>query len=116
MNWYTNDGSWSEEANAKVNTTYSGTPAEFIQAWKMLALSVADNNKVKMFGCPNWGSDIQYRRDVWWPGVEYIHIVGLDAYPRNFSRSFQDLYKPFHDEYALANNIPFAIAETSVWG
>ncbi|KAK4075554.1 hypothetical protein Trihar35433_2114 [Trichoderma harzianum] len=69
--------------------TYSGTAAQFVNAWKLMAAAVAGNDKIKMWWSPNnvgnnVGSVAQY-----WPGA---------------------------DTYSAAYNIPFAIGETGYCG
>ena len=47
----------------------------------------------------------------WWPGAEYVDIVGMDAYPQT-EQTFADVFGDFYDTYAKANNLPFALGET----
>jgi Glycosyl hydrolase family 26 len=112
MNWYVRDKYKYDGGTTAFNTVYSGTPAEFIRAWHILAEAVKDNDAVKMFWCPNEGDNI----DPWWPGPDVVDIVGLDVYPRDKSKTFQVITRQFHDRYALGNNKPFALGETGVRG
>ena len=112
MNWYVVDKFKYDKGTTDFDTVYFGTPAEFIQAWRMLAEAVKDNGAVKMFWCPNEGDNI----DPWWPGPDFVDIVGLDVYPRGKSKTLQNITRPFHDMYALGHNKPFALGETGVRG
>ncbi|KAF3073148.1 hypothetical protein CFAM422_005132 [Trichoderma lentiforme] len=98
--------------------TYSGTAAQFVNAWKLMAAAVAGNDKIKMWWSPNnvgnnVGSVAQY-----WPGAEYVDLVGVDCYPSGSisSSTFGSCYQSFYNTYSAAYNIPFAIGETGYCG
>ncbi|KAK3172612.1 hypothetical protein OEA41_005936 [Lepraria neglecta] len=48
----------------------------------------------------------------WFPGTEYVDIVGLDVYAKSTSTSFADAFGEFYDTYAAPNNLPFVLGET----
>jgi len=47
----------------------------------------------------------------WWPGAEYVDIVGMDNYPQQ-EQTFADAFGEFYDTYSKPNNLPFALGET----
>jgi hypothetical protein len=49
----------------------------------------------------------------YWPGPDYVDIVGIDCYPKSLSdSSFESCYGSFYQTYSAAHNLPFAIGET----
>ena len=50
--------------------------------------------------------------DPWWPGPDYVDIVGVDAYPGDLAATFASTYGPFYDKYAKRYNKHFCIGET----
>ena len=80
MNWYIDTN--------KVHhgpTNYHGTAEELRTLWRDIARRV-DRNRVKMFWSPNIQVPPDTLVDVgekWWPGEEYVDIVGLDVYPQS---------------------------------
>jgi hypothetical protein len=104
MNWYVQDG------------TYHGTAADFQTAWKNIYnANCKGNAKVKCFWSPNQAAAKDLTQ--WWPGKEYVDIVGIDCYPRAGEDTtkiamFDKLYGDFYNTYSKANNLPFAIGET----
>lgn len=59
--------------------TYHGSSSDFVAAWRRVHAAIASNPRCKMFWSPNRAksSDLQQ----WWPGTNYVDIVGMDAYP-----------------------------------
>lgn len=106
MNWYVKDD----------KPTYKGTAPEFIEAWKNIyEANCKGNDKVKCFWSPN-RDDIENIKP-WWPGQEFVDIVGIDCYPQEGEDTsdqslFGKLYDNFYDTYSKAFNLPFAIGET----
>ncbi|KAJ4349407.1 uncharacterized protein N0V89_008022 [Didymosphaeria variabile] len=105
MNWYATDG------------TYHGTSPDFVTSWKNIYNAACkDNAKVSCFWSPNQAgsaSDLQ----PWWPGEEYVDLVGIDCYPRtgddtSSNELFDRLYGSFYDAYSKPYDLPFAIGET----
>ncbi|KAF2638720.1 glycoside hydrolase [Massarina eburnea CBS 473.64] len=104
MNWYVKDG------------TYHGDVAGFQTAWKNIYnANCKGNDKVKCFWSPNQGAakDLQQ----WWPGKEYVDIVGIDCYPKADDDTskislFDKFYGDFYNTFSKANDLPFAIGET----
>lgn len=42
--------------------------------------------------------------DPWYPGDNYVDIVGIDWYPKNGYTTFADVYGPFYNYYAKGHN------------
>ncbi|PQE08469.1 glycoside hydrolase family 26 protein [Rutstroemia sp. NJR-2017a BBW] len=100
MNYYVTDG------------TYHGTASEFITAWKNIHAAVANNPKIKMWWSPNVDTSSAPVAP-YWPGPDYVDIVGIDCYPKSLSdSSFESCYGSFYQTYSAAHNLPFAIGET----
>lgn len=49
----------------------------------------------------------------WWPGANYVDIVGMDYYPDPGS-TFASAYSAFYDGFANKYSKPFCIGETGV--
>lgn len=106
MNYYLSSG------------TYHGTAAEFINAWKLMHVSVVANPLIKMWWSPNVnGAGVQSIAQ-YWPGPDYVDLVGIDCYPSGSigSDSFNNCYQSFYNNYAAAYDKPFAIGETGYCG
>jgi Glycosyl hydrolase family 26 len=86
---------------------------QFMTAWQNMYNAIKDNDKIFMFWSPNDDTSSEPVAP-WWPGKEYVDIVGMDYYPNADSGlpSFSSAYGNFYDTYALANKLPFAIGET----
>ena len=112
INWYI-DTNTKNTANVK----YHGTTDEFKTLWRNIATTV-DRSKVKMFWSPNAAvppDTIASIGDDWWPGAEYVDIVGLDNYGQS-GQTFESAFGEFHDTYAEANGLPFTLGETGWLG
>ncbi|OSS49229.1 hypothetical protein B5807_05540 [Epicoccum nigrum] len=105
MNWYVTDG------------TYHGTAADFLTSWRNIYTAACkDNAKISCFWSPNQAgstSDLQ----PWWPGEEYVDLVGIDCYPKSSQDTssnelFDHFYGGFYDTYSKPYGMPFAIGET----
>lgn len=75
--------------------------------------AVSSNDKIFMFWSPNDDTTSEPVAP-WWPGKNYVDIVGMDYYP-NADEGLPDFataYGSFYDTYAAAYGIPFAIGET----
>ena len=64
-----------------------------------------------MFWSPNYDSNPSSNLNGWWPGANYVDIVGMDVYPSAGS-SFEDVYGAFYSAFATRYNKHFAIGET----
>ncbi|KAM0803710.1 heterokaryon incompatibility protein-domain-containing protein [Usnea florida] len=62
-----------------------------------------------MFWSPN--SDSVSNIQGWWPGANYVDIVGLDVYPQP-GATFASTYGPFYDAFATTYDKHFCIGET----
>ncbi|KAF1969331.1 glycoside hydrolase, partial [Bimuria novae-zelandiae CBS 107.79] len=104
MNWYIKDG------------TYNGDAASFVTSWKhVYDAACRDNPLVSCFWSPNQDSTANI--EPWWPGDDYVDLVGIDCYPRSKdgtpnSAMFDKLYGGFYDKFSKPYNLPFAIGET----
>ena len=90
-------------------TQCSIAPNEFITAWQNVHAAVANNSKILMFWCPNY--DTVENIQPWWPGPDYVDIVGMDYYPpagTTFATTFGD----FYDGFAARYNKHFCVGET----
>ncbi|KAI9733813.1 MAG: hypothetical protein M1818_007080 [Claussenomyces sp. TS43310] len=106
---------FGHEMNYYVTTgTYSGTADEFVSAWKVVHDAVSSNSKIAMFWSPNNVGENQDASglDPWFPGPDYVDVVGIDCYPSSSSSTFDGCYSSFYKEFSAAYNKPFAIGET----
>lgn len=67
-----------------------------------------------MFWCPN--AAVINSLYAWWPGADYVDIVGIDDYPPATGGTFGGIYGDFYKSFAAAYNKHFAIGETGVRG
>ena len=106
MNYYLSSG------------TYHGSASDFINAWKLMHAAVQGNSLIKMWWSPNVDGTGVQSIDQYWPGPDYVDLVGIDCYPKGAisSSSFDSCYKSFYSNYATAYNKPFAIGETGYCG
>lgn len=82
---------------------------EFITAWQTVHAAVASNPKILMFWCPNIDSVANIQP--WWPGADFVDIVGVDNYPPA-GTTFETAYGEFYDGFAARYNKHFCIGET----
>lgn len=82
---------------------------EFITAWQHVHAAVANNPKILMFWCPNY--DAVANIQPWWPGADYVDIVGMDNYPPGYT-TFASAYGDFYEAFAARYNKHFCIGET----
>ncbi|MCJ1454462.1 hypothetical protein MMC28_004815 [Mycoblastus sanguinarius] len=111
---------FAHEVNCYVSAACSGqsspiyagrSQAEYITAWQNVHAAIASNPKIFMFWSPN--SDSPSDLSGWWPGANYVDIVGMDVYPDSSqSPTFASVYGPFYDTFAAGYNKHFAIGET----
>ena len=111
MNWYID----SNSINTDPSVRYHGTADEFKAMWQAVAKAV-DRSRVKMFwsAVPPFapGDTVDTLDAKWFPGSEYVDIVGLDAYGEILSgeqATFETLMGEFCRKYP---HIPVALAET----
>lgn len=111
MNWYTD----TNPLNTDPTVSYVGTPQEFKTMWQSVANTV-DRSRVKMFwsAVPPYkaGDSVDTIDAMWFPGDEYVDIVGLDAYGEVING--EQVTFDFHmkDFCAKYPKIPVALAET----
>lgn len=111
MNWYID----TNPVNTDPTVKYHGTTAEFKAMWQAVAKAV-DRSRVKMFWSaapPFTASETVDTIDAdWFPGSEYVDIVGLDAYGETWNgvqATFESQMGAFCKKYP---HIPVALAET----
>jgi len=100
MNWYVTDGTYA-----------GGSTQEFVTMWQNVAKACKGNDKIKMYWSPNnVGSDAS-KLNAWWPGADYVDVVGIDVYPKQ-GTNFAGAYGAFYDAFAKKYNKPFYVGET----
>ncbi|KAL2827424.1 glycoside hydrolase [Aspergillus cavernicola] len=87
--------------------------SNFMIAWKNMHKAISHNKKIYMFWSPNLDTPSEPVAP-WWPGKQYVDIVGMDYYPNADEGlpHFATAYGRFYDTYAAAYELPFAIGET----
>ncbi len=118
-NWYV----WSGNKNGQA----SGGPAQVVAVWKYVVdrFKAKGANNVKWLWTPH-GPSIDRSTESWnhvsnyWPGVEYVDWIGLDAYnfypkdPWGGTRPFRDFdncFRQLYDDCAVLGKQPMMIAE-----
>ncbi|KAL7005879.1 hypothetical protein EMMF5_004615 [Cystobasidiomycetes sp. EMM_F5] len=110
MNWYFSPN--SDDARDG-SAFYLGTAADYIASWKIVTAAVkAAVPTAKMFWCPNSAWDAASAYANYWPGKDYVDVVGVDFYPTSDYSSLASHVQDIHDTYAKANGLPFHIGET----
>ena len=111
VNWYIDTNYLNTDPTVK----YHGTTAEYKTMWQEVAKAV-DRSRVKMFWSliPPFapGDTVDTMDAEWFPGSEYVDIVGLDAYGEILSgeqSTFEFQMGAFCKKYP---DIPVALAET----
>lgn len=111
VNWYISTNTINTDPTVK----YYGSPAEYKTMWQAVANAV-DRSRVKMFWSlvPPFeaGMTVDTLDAEWFPGSEYVDIVGLDAYGEIINgeqATFETLMGAFCAKYP---EIPVALAET----
>ena len=64
-----------------------------------------------MFWSPNLSSTAA-NMSAYWPGANYVDIVGVDHYIKDKTSTFASVYGSFYDTYAKGYNKHFVIGET----
>lgn len=85
--------------------------ADFVAAWQRVHAAVASNPKILMFWSPN--VDSVANLNGWFPGANYVDIVGVDDYP-GAGATFASAYGDFYNAFAKGYNKHFCIGETGV--
>jgi hypothetical protein len=82
-------------------------------AWQNMYNAVSGNDKIHMFWSPNDDTSSEPVAP-WWPGKQYVDIVGMDYYPNADQGlpDFETAYGNFYNTYAEGYGLPFAIGET----
>ena len=111
VNWYIDTNYLNTDPSVK----YHGTTDEFKAMWQDVAQAV-DRSRVKMFWSPippfKPGDTVDTLHAEWFPGSEYVDIVGLDAYGEMLSgepATFEQQMGAFCKKYP---EIPVALGET----
>lgn len=111
VNWYIDTNAKNTDPSIK----YHGTTEEFKAMWKAVAKAV-DRSRVKMFWSPvgpfGAGETVDTLDAKWFPGSEYVDIVGLDAYGQVINgkeNTFEGEMSAFCKKYP---DIPVALGET----
>ena len=65
-----------------------------------------------MFWTPNQPEHDVEELCQWWPGADYVDIVGMDAYPSDFNATFESVYGAFYNKFSVQFDKHFAIGET----
>ena len=111
VNWYIDTNTKNTDPSIK----YHGTTDEFKAMWKAVAKAV-DRSRVKLFWSPvgpfKPGDTVDTLDAEWFPGSEYVDIVGLDAYGQNINgkeTTFEAQMSAFCGKYP---DIPVALGET----
>ncbi|KAK3335036.1 glycoside hydrolase superfamily [Neurospora tetraspora] len=100
MNWYVKPG------------TYRGNSTQFIKAWQTVHAAVKDIEGCLMFWNPNNANTMDLYEQ-WWPGPEYVDIVGMDIYASKTTANFRNIYGGFYEAYAKKYQKHFVIPETA---
>lgn len=100
MNWYVRPG------------TYRGNSTQFIKAWRTVHSAVKGIEGCMMFWCPNNAKTMDLYEE-WWPGPEYVDIVGMDIYASKTTANFRNIYGGFYEAYAKKYQKHFVIPETA---
>ncbi|KAJ3018880.1 UNVERIFIED_CONTAM: hypothetical protein HDU68_010938 [Siphonaria sp. JEL0065] len=95
------------------------SPAYYVSVWKKMATiikKIAPNTK--LVWSPNF--DLKPGNRGYWPGAEYVDIVGTSVYWKGNGRDDSiplsyaaDSISTIYNEYAAPNNLPFFITEAS---
>ena len=111
VNWYIDTNTLNTDPTVK----YHGTTDEFKAMWQSIAKAV-DRSRVKMFwslvGPFKAGDTVDTLDAEWFPGNEYVDIVGLDAYGQVINgeqTTFEKQMGAFCGKYP---DIPVALGET----
>ena len=91
----------------------SDNPSEYLTAWQNMYAASQSDDKILMHWSPNDDTTSEPVAP-WWPGSEYVDIVGVDYYPNadDGLPDFQTAYGSFYNTYAAQQGLPFAIGET----
>ncbi|KAI0379243.1 glycoside hydrolase superfamily [Hypomontagnella monticulosa] len=101
VNWYT-----TPDASPR----YYGNAADFIKAWKIVHDAVKDIEGCLMFWSPNQGSVSDLQK--WFPGADYVDIVGVDVYVSDTKATFENTFGDFYNTFAKGYNKHMALGET----
>ncbi|KAL9036492.1 MAG: hypothetical protein Q9214_006108 [Letrouitia sp. 1 TL-2023] len=110
VNYYTTKNSGGANGGPLYPGGNPTAHAEFKTAWQIMHAAVASNPKILMFWSPNQNTTSE-PIDGWWPGANYVDIVGIDVYP-DPGATFASAYGEFYDAYARRYNKHFCIGET----
>ena len=101
MNWYD---------SAAGGYIYTGSSADFQNAWGVVSAAVANIDGVYMYWSPNYATGADLVSSGWWPTQGTVDIVGMDVYPSGGS-TFSGEYSDFCT-YSAWSSLPFIIGET----
>lgn len=115
FNWYTRRGSDDLDPTGR-GKYYAGGAPDFVEAYQTTVdLVRAALPTIKHMWCPNVGGMDEIAP--YWPGPEYVDIVGLDYYVESTAPhwrydTLEPLVRQTHDEFALPYGKPFWLGET----
>lgn len=86
---------FAHEMNYYASTGYyEGTSAEFLSAWYNVSEALVGIDNCLLFWSPNNVKDVTLL-DEWWPGSDYVQIVGLDQYSSAATDTFANQFGSF---------------------
>jgi hypothetical protein len=112
---------WAHEMNGNWYPwgTQAVTAAQWLAGWKHVyqVLKAAAGDLCQMTWAPN-NNDGGRAVTPFWPGDEWVDVVGMDAYlnTANASQTYASFVKPTVDEIAKLTSRPVWNAETGVFG
>ncbi|KAJ3263923.1 hypothetical protein HDU77_009696 [Chytriomyces hyalinus] len=109
---------WLPEMNGEW-MLYGKQPQQYVETWRrMHAIFKRLAPKVQIVWSPNFDLPVADRS--YWPGVEYVDIVGTSTYWKGFGYNsaiavdyVASEIANVYNTYAKANNLPFIISEAS---
>ena len=95
--------------SAAAGYIYTGSPADFSNAWGVVSAAVKDIPGVYMHWSPNYNSSAtDLVSSGWYPTQGTVDVIGMDIYPSGGS-SFASEYQNFCQHWP---DVPFVIGET----
>jgi hypothetical protein len=93
-------------------------PAQFIAAWQHVVATfrAAGATNVKWMWTVNNISSPSMNVAPWWPGKQWVDLVGLDGYYYTGNDTFNRVFGPTLDQIRQVTSAPVLIAETAVGG
>ena len=112
---------WFWEMDGNKHGDLSGTPAQYIAAWKYIVGKFRDRNvdNAQFVWCPNADAFKRGTAAQWYPGDAWVDWMCADGYnwtpgkPNTQWRGPSDIFQPYYD-WAVGHNKPMMIGETGV--